>query len=235
MTHTEREEGVRYEPEDRPPGGVLIGLGLQATLLQVGFLVFIPVAVFRAGGLDGPDLAWPVFAALAAGGLSTVLQAMKLGRFGARRLQLMASSAAFAAVSVAALDAGGPPLLATLIAVCAPCQMLLAFRLSWLHRILTPTIAGTVTMLVAVGVMTVALSLLGDVPEGAPAVAAPLSFAVALAVIVVIALRGSSALRPWAPLIGVGAGSLASAAVGLHDLEPVRSAAWMGLPETRSI
>lgn len=233
MTDTVSKQEVRYEPEDRPPGGVLIGLGLQAALLQIGFFVFIPVAVFRAGRLDASDMAWPVFAALAVGGLATMLQATKLGPFGARRQQLMAPSPAFAAVSVAALKAGGPPLLATLIAISAPCQVFLASRLSWLHRILTPTITGTVTMLVAGGVMTIAYSLLEDVPEGTPPVAAPLSFSVALTVIVVIALCGSPALRLWGPLIGVGGGALAAAAAGLQDLEPVRAAAWLGLPEVR--
>ena len=228
-----RGGGARYEPDDRPPPGVAIGVGLQATLLQIGFLVFIPVAVFRAGGLDGSELSWPVFAALVVGGLSTMLQATKFGRFGARRLQLMAASPAYAAVAVAALDAGGPPLLATLIAATAPCQILLAFRLSWLHRILTPTVAGTVTMLVAVGVMTIVLPLLGNVPEGTPSAAAPLAFAVSLVVIAVVTLRGSSALRLWAPLIGVGAGALVAAAAGLHNAELVRSSAWIGLPEFR--
>lgn len=184
-------------PDEHPPLAVSIALGLQTMLLLLGLFVFIPVAVIRAAGLDGPYLAWAVFAALISGGLSTILQARRFGRFGAGHLQLMAVSPAYMAVSVAALHAGGPPLLATLVVSCALCQIFMAFRLSWLHRILTPTIAGMVTMLIAVAMMPVVLRMLDDVPAGVPSAAAPLSFGASLAVFVVLSLRGGSGPRCW--------------------------------------
>ena len=228
---TPPEAGVRYEPDERPPLGISIGLGFQATLLLLGFFVFIPTAVVRAAGLEEAYLSWAVFAALISGGLSTILQAVRCGRFGAGRLQVMATAPAYIAISLAALRAGGPPLLATLVLAASVCQVFAAFRLSWMHRILTPTIAGMVTMLVAVAMMPVIVPMLNDVPAGAAPAAAPLSFGVALAVIVGLVLRGSASLRLWAPMLGVVVGSLVAGVLGVHDLALIGGAAWLGLPQ----
>ena len=88
---------------------------------------------------------------------------------------LMGTSGAFIAVSVAALAKGGPAMLATLVVISALFQFALAARLSLLRRILTPTVAGTVIMLIAVTVMPIVFDTLGDVPESAVPVAAPLT------------------------------------------------------------
>ena len=75
----------------------------------------------------------------------------------------MGTSGAFIAVSVAALSVGGPGMLATLVLISALFQFLLAARLSWLRRIITPTVAGTV-------IMPIVFDLLKEVPEAvAPA------------------------------------------------------------------
>ena len=70
--------------------------------------------------------------------LTTILQARRLGPVGAGYPLLMGTSGAFIAVSVTALVEGGPGMLATLVFVSALFQFLLAARLSWVRRVITP-------------------------------------------------------------------------------------------------
>ena len=205
---------IRYQPDERPPEALAFGLGLQMAILQIAGIVLTPAIVIRAAGLGEPYLSWAVFAALTVCGLSTILQANRIGRFGAGHVLLMGTSGAFIAISVAALREGGPALLAVLVLVSSLFQFGLAFRLTWLRRVITPTVAGIVIMLIAATVMPILFPLLGDVPEGASPLAAPLSAGIALAVFAGLALRARGFLRLWAPIIGVAVGSTAGALTG---------------------
>ena len=224
------ESGVRYQPDERPPEALAFGLGLQMAILQIAGIVLTPAIVIRAAGLGESYLSWAVFAALTVCGFSTILQANPVGRFGAGHILLMGTSGAFIAISVAALREGGPALLAVLVLVSSLFQFGLAFRLTWLRRVITPTVAGIVIMLIAATVMPILFPMLGDVPEGASGFAGPLSAGTALAVFAGLALRGRGILRLWAPLIGVAAGSAVGALTGIFDFGQIRDAGWVGIP-----
>ena len=140
---------VRYEPDDKPRTALTFGLGLQLAILCLSGIVLTPAIVVRAAGGSETYLAWAVFAAVAVSGVTTVLQAVRVGRIGAGYVLLMGTSGAFIAVSVTALAQGGPAMLTTLVVISALFQFVLAARLSLLRRVLTPTVAGTVIMLIA--------------------------------------------------------------------------------------
>ncbi len=226
-----RNSGVRYEPDERPPPALTVALGLQLAILCVAGVVLTPAIVVRAGGGGETYLAWAVFAAVAVSGLSTVLQAVRVGRVGAGYVLAMGTSGAFISVCVVALAQGGPAMLATLVVISSLFQFALAARLSLLRRILTPTVTGTVIMLIPVTVMPIVFDVLKDVPEGTPASAAPLCALTTVLVIGGIALKATGALRLWAPVIGVVAGSLLAGAYGIYDTGRVAEAAWVGLPD----
>ena len=86
-------------------------------------------------------------------------------------------------------------------------------------------------MLIPVTVMPIIFGMLGDVPKGSPAPAAPLSALVTVAVIICIALKATGSLRLWAPVIGVVVGSVVAGGFGLYDTGLVANSAWVGLPE----
>ena len=223
---------VRYEPHERPPGLLAFGLGFQQAALCIAGVVLTPVIVIRIAGQGEPYLTWAVFAALLVCGITTVMQAVRVGRIGAGYPMLMGTSGAFIAVSVTALAAGGPAMLATLVTISALFQFALSGRLSWLRRIITPTVAGTVVMLIAVTVMPIIFDTLVDVPEGTEAAAAPVSAAATILVIVVLTLRASGVLRLWVPVIGLVTGCVVSSFFGLYDIQRVIEADWFGLPTT---
>ena len=223
---------VRYEPQERPPLPAGLALGVQLALVPIGAILLIPVIVSRAAGLPAGSewLTWALFAALVGTGLITILQSVRLGRFGAGFLLTTGTSSSFIAVNVAALRSGGPELLATLILAAGLLYLLIAFRLPRLRRLLTPTVAGTVIMLITVAVMPVVFDMIASAPEGAPAHAAPLTFFVTLAVIAAFGMRGR--LKPWSLAIGFVAGCIMAYQAGIMDFLPVGEAAWFGVPTT---
>jgi len=227
----DRRSGIRYQPDETPPPALAFGLGLQLAILCIAGIVLTPAIVIRAAGGSEGFLSWAVFAAVAVSGVTTILQAVRVGRFGAGHVLLMGTSGAFIAVCVAALVQGGPAMLATLVLVSSFFQFFLSSRLSLLRRILTPAVAGTVIMLIPVTVMPIVFGMLGDVPKGSPVLAAPLSAFVTMAVMLCIALKATGGLRLWAPVIGVVVGSVVAAAFGLYNTALISEASWVGLPD----
>ena len=230
MDNGDSNPNVRYEPHERPPATVALGAGFQAVATMIAPIVLTVVIVGRAAEQPDAYISWAVFAALVVSGVSTTLQASRIGRLGSGHVLIMGTSGAFIGVCVAALVEGGPTLMAALIVASSLFQFALAARLSLLRRIFTPMVAGTVIMLIAATVMPIVFGLLSDIPEGEPQTDALIVALATLAVIGAAILRGPPALRLWSPLLGVVSGSVVAAALGLFDVQPVLDAPWLGAP-----
>ena len=224
-------QDVRYEPDERPPLPLTIGLGLQYAALTVAGVILAPVILISTAGGSEAYMSWVVFAALLVSGATTVIQVARVGRVGSGYLLLMGSSSAFLAICVAALERGGGGLLASLIIVSSMCQFLLAAKLSLFRKIFTPTVAGTVLILIPISLSALILRKLTDVPADAAPLAAPVTAAVTLGVIAAISIRGTGVWRLWAAALGIVAGSaVGGLAYGIYDTGRVLEAAWIGLP-----
>ena len=221
---------VRYQPDDKLSATLSLGLGFQIAALSIAGVILIPTVVMRAANASEAYLSWAVFTAVAIGGAATMLQAARVGRIGAGYILAMGPSAAFISVCITAVAEGGPGMLATLVVSTAFVPLLLSWRLSLFQRFLTPTVAGTVIMLIPITVMPAILNLLSATPPDAPALAAPLSALATICIISGLALKGTGAWRLWAPVAGVVAGSILGGFFGLYDIHRVVSAAWIGLP-----
>ena len=230
MAITEVNENVRYEPDEEPPRLVTVGAGLQAAAIIVAPVVLGVVIVMRIAEQPDSYLTWAVFAALLVSGITTVMQAVRVGRIGSGHVLIMGTSGAFIAVCVAALVEGGPAMMATLIVISSLFQFLLAARLSLLRRIFTPTVAGTVIMLITATVMPLVFDLLEDLPEDVAVEDALVVAVVTLVVVAGLVLRGPPRFRLWAPAIGIAAGCVVGAVYGMYDTGPVVDAPWVGVP-----
>ncbi len=221
---------VRYQPDDKLSATLSLGLGFQIAVLSIAGVILIPTVVMRAAGASEAYVSWAVFTAVAIGGAATMLQAARVGRVGAGYILAMGPSAAFISVCITAVAEGGPGMLAPLVVITAFVPLLLSWRLSLFQRLLTPTVAGTVIMLIPITVMPAILNLLSATPPDAPALAAPLSALATILIISGLALKGTGAWRLWAPVVGVVAGSILGGFFGLYDIHRVASASWIGLP-----
>ncbi|MDE0455577.1 MAG: hypothetical protein OXJ63_09755 [Gammaproteobacteria bacterium] len=222
----------RRHPDAKTPFPLSVGLALQIACLVLPGAVMIPTVVFRAAGQPEEFLLWAVFASVAICGATSIIQAWRIGRFGAGYILAIGTSGAAIAVSIAALSAGGPALLGALVVVLAVVQFVFSARLSLFRRILTPTVTGTVLMLTPVTVMPIMFEQLKNVPSGTPPLAAPLSALATLAIIVGIALAAKGRLRLWGPVIGIVAGSAAAGVFGLYDVDRIALAPWVGIPQS---
>ena len=224
------QSNVRYEPDQTPPHSLALGLGLQMATMTIAGIVLTPAIIIKAAGGNEEYMNWAVFAAVMVSGISTIIQSQRMGRIGAGYILAMGTSGAFIAVSVTALQQGGPAVLASLIITSSLFQFLLAGRLSLLRRILTPVVSGTVIMLIPVSVMPIIWSLLDDIPAAVEPGVGSISALVTLLVVLLIALRASGVFRLWAMMIGVIVGSVVGGILGLYDTGRVAEAAWFGLP-----
>ena len=227
---SEPPDGVRFEPNERPPIALTAGLGLQLAVLCIAGIAITPVIVVRAAGGAESYLTWAVFAAVLVSGVSTILQAVRVGRIGAGYVLAMGTSGAFIAICVAAIAQGGPAMLATLVVISSLFQFLLAWRLSLLRRILAPTVSGTVIMLIPVTVMPIVFDMLSQAPEGTPELGPPLTALVTVLVMCGISLKATGALRLWAPVIGIVAGCVVAGYFGFYDVAGIAAASWVGVP-----
>lgn len=223
-------ENIRYEPDEQPPAPLAIGAGFQAALIMVAPVVLTVVIVLQISGQPAAYMAWAVFAAMLVSGLTTILQAVRVGRFGSGHVLFMGTSGAFIAVCIGALTVGGPAAMASLVVISSLFQFLLASRLALLRRIFTPTVTGTVIMLIAVTVVPLLFDALTDVPEGAPEAAAPVAALATLVTVGALVLRAPPAWRLWSPLIGIVVGCSVSGLFGIYDFASVQDAAWVGVP-----
>ena len=232
MTSPGANEAIRYEPDEPCPPLIALGVGLQGVMLVLATIVLVVAVTARAGGQDDSYLAWAVFASLVIAGGLTALQAGRFWRLGAGHILIMGPTPNYVAVSVLALAAGGPALLASLTVAAALFYVLLSVWLPLLRRIITPVVSGTVLMLIATTILPIALDRVSEVPESAPAAAGPVVALVTLVAVVALALRVSGAWRVWSPIIGIGAGCVVAVMFGAFEVQPVRDARWIGLPES---
>ena len=208
-----------------------LALAFRGVLLILAPVVVNVAIVFRTANQPESYLSWAVFTALAVCGVTTVLQAVRFGRIGAGHVLITGPGPIFIAICITALMEGGPAMMATLVVVSSLFQFILAAWLPLLRRIITPVVSGTVIMLIAFTIVPIALDLLDDVPEDAPAIAAPCIAAVTLVTATVLALRASGAWRLWSPLIGILAGCAVAALFGAYDFQRVVEAPWIGIPQ----
>ena len=226
---------LRYQPDEKAPLRLTLGVGLQLAALNIAAVMLIPMVVMRAAGMTDAYLSWAVLASVAICGVATMLQALRAGRLGTGHVMVMGTSGAFIPASIMALEQGGPALLATLVAISALVPLLLSWRLSLFQRVLTPAVSGTVIMLIPVTVMPFISSLLSGSSDTGVAPGAPLSFFATVLVIGGLALKATGALRLWAPVIGVVVGTVIAVGHGLYDVERVATAPWVDLPRPRAL
>ena len=222
--------GLRYQVDEKAPLPLVVGVGTQYALLSLSSMMLMPAVAFRAAGAPENAVVWAVFASLMICGAITALHARPIGRFGAGYVLAVGPTSAAIAVTADALNAGGPVLLAMLAITASLIQFAFALRISLLRRLLTPTVSGTALMLIPVTIIPVMFGMLDDVPAEYPDVAAPACAGTTLLVVGGIMLKGTPALRTWAPVIGIIAGSVVAGVYGLYDVDRVVQAAWFGMP-----
>ena len=223
-------DAIRYEPHESPPQLLSWSMGFQTCLLSVGPLAFSPLVIAEAAGMSDEYARWAVFAAMLLAGLGTALQSLQVWRVGAGYRITAGSSFAFIPLVTVALLEGGPPLVISLGLTASLVRILMALKLPWLRRIVTPAVSGVFYMLIPVTLAPVIYDMIENVPTGTSSGQALAVAAVSLVAIGAAILQPFATWRMWAVLIGAVAGCVAAALAGFLDLSGVVRADWGGVP-----
>ncbi len=224
-------ENILYQPDERPSHPASLAHGFQSVMTLMASMAATASIIAVAGGQSQGYLSWIFFSALVVCGIGGILQTFRFWRFGSGYSLTVASSSTFIAICITALLAGGPALLSSLIVASSLIQFLFISRLSWLRRVISPLVAGTVLMLLASTIITVVLSRLSDLPEGAPPAAAPILAGTTLSILMVFRLFASPRWQQWAPVIAIVVGCAIAAPFGAYDWQHVVDASWIGFPD----
>ena len=225
-------QNPRYEVHENPPLPAVVGYSLQFSLIASAALLVTPVVVAKASGRNDSYLVWMVFASLLVVGVSTLLQTRRIGPVGGGATLPMFTAAFSIPFCITAVVDGGPATLTTLVLVTAVAQLIISKWLFILRRVVTPTVGGTVMMILSITLASVVFGLLDDATEteAGPSLLTALA---TLTIVAALVLRGSAALRLWGPVIGIAGGCVVAAVLGIYDFDRVAQAPWVGLPSER--
>ena len=154
---SERGPTLRYDVHERPPLFIAAGLGLQNALFVISGAIFLPILMRSLDIVTFEQAAFLVSATLLTAGLSTAVQAIRIGRVGSGYMLFMGTSGAFFAATMDAIELAGIGFVAALALIAAPTEWLIAHFFRVLRNIFTPTVGGVVVMSVAVLVIPIAL------------------------------------------------------------------------------
>lgn len=214
------DEKAKFNPK-------LALVGAQMLFVAFGALVLVPLLT----GLD------PNVALFTAGAGTLVFQVVTR-----RQVPVfLASSFAFIAPIIYGVQTWGIPGTLCGLAAAGVFYVLLSGvvklrGVGFISHIFPPVVTGPVIMVIGLILAPVAVHMAmgrtGDgavqlVPQGTSLVVS----GVALAVTVMIALRGRGLMRLIPILCGLGAGYLISLPLGLVDFSPVREAPWLAVPD----
>ena len=222
---------LRYEPDEKCPPWAAVGTAFQGVTLVLAPTILVVAITVRSAGQDAGFLNWAAFATLIIVGSMMVLQAAKIGRLGGGHLVICGVTTNYIAVSVIALSEGGPTMVASLVVLSGIFYCAIAMWLPLLRKIITPTVAGTVLMLIAAVTLPFAIDLINEVPESAPPYAGTVAAGITALLTVALVLRAPRLWRPWSISLGVIAGCIAAALMGIYDASAFVSASWFGIPE----
>lgn len=217
--------------EEKPPLPHLTLLGIQHVLALFSGLVAVPLMVGTALGLPSADITLLVQGSLLTSGIGTLIQCLGIGNLGARLPICMGSAFVFIAPSITVGQQMGIQGVFGAAMVCGVIAYILSFFIGKVRKFIPPLVTGTIVSLIGLGLMPLGFTWLagGD----SEYFGHPVSFAIGGIVLLVLLLAsqsGKGLLSSFSVIIAIASGYLASAVFGLLDLQYVREAAWISLP-----
>ena len=204
-----------YGVEDKPPFGALFLLGVQHIFLMSSTLLLPVVLVSEIGG-SFEEVRNVVALTMIACGIGTILQALRLKRFGSGFLCPNLCGPNFFLASMEAAWIGGLPLMRGMTLFAGLVEALFSRFVSRLQFLFPPEITGLVILMVAEGLVPIGVSkVLGINYEGEPIQGiCVLTAAVSLVIMAGVSVWGGR-LRLYSVLIGMVGGYALSAVTGI--------------------
>lgn len=212
-----------YGVDDTPPVRVCILLAFQHIFFLTGGLIVVTLTMGQIGFPTGV-VQNVISMSMIAGGIATILQAMKKGPIGSGYLCAEGTDPSFIAVSVMAGASGGLSLIFGMTVVSGVIECILARFMHRLRVLLPPEVTGVVLVMVAFNVIPIIiLDFFGLTAADQPIETNNVIVAlVTLGVMVIANVWGTGKLRLYAVIIGIACGCSVAIALGVLKPEQLR-------------
>jgi xanthine permease XanP len=222
-----------YGVEDVPPAAVRWLSAIQQVAITSIYMIY-PLIVVRQAGLDVATTISILQIGCIVLGLATLLQAIPSGPVGSRLLAPSSFTGLYLASSIAAVKAGGMPLVWGMTIVAGICEMFLSTVWRRLRAFVPPESAGLIVFFIGSIIALAACNmLLGEGPEGRATLNEWLIAGSSFALMVAAHVWGKTSLKIYCVVIGMLFGFLMSIGAGLvtyADLAPIRALPLFSIP-----
>jgi hypothetical protein len=120
---------IQYAVDEKMPVSLAILQALQHVIALFSSVVVVPVIVANATDVPREQLEYIIFATIIVTAVSTLIQAVRIGKIGSGYILFTGTSATFLSCSLVAADIGGFALVATMSVLAAPLEFLIAYFL----------------------------------------------------------------------------------------------------------
>lgn len=223
--------------DEKPPLGTAILLAFQHIVTAFGGIVAVPLVVSSALKLPVQDVAFMVSATIFVSGITTFLQAKRVGPIGSGLPCVMGTDFTFVAPSLAVgvnMGLGLPGIFgATILGSFS--EMILSRFIKPLMRFFPPIVTGTVVTLIGTTLLPVAMDWAAGGAEvaGTPEYGSLRNVAISVIVLLVIIFLnryGKGILGSASVLVGIVIGYLICLPLDMLNLQAVVDASWFSAP-----
>ena len=227
----QRGPTLRYDVHERPPLVIAAGLGLQNALFVISGAILLPILLRAADLITAGEAAFLISASLLTAGLSTGVQAFRIGAVGSGYMLFMGTSGAFFAATFDAIALAGIGFVAALALIAAPTEILIARFFRFFRNVFTPTVGGVVVMCVAITIVPLTIQQWNGVgTDRAGSLEYMAIGGIAVFVMVAMIVLAPARYRLWSPIVGLAAGCIAAAITGDWSFTQTKDAAIVGFP-----
>lgn len=234
------------DPNYTPPLAQAVPLGIQHVLAMfvsnvTPAIIIAGVAGFGFGSPDVGSLIYMIQMAMLFAGVATLIQTIGIGPVGAKLPIVQGTSFAFLPVMIPAVAGGGTAAMAGLmtgVVVGGIFHFCLGFFIKRIRFALPPLVTGLIVLMIGLALIKVGIEYAaggaGDFNRSQPDWGGVKNWSVALVVILVtLALKffTKGFMSVAAVLVGLIAGYIVAAGLGMVSVAGVGRAAWFALPQ----
>lgn len=226
-----------YGLNDKPPVAESIFVAFQHVLASFVGIITPPLIICGSLGLDPANTSYIISMSLFASGICTYIQCKKIGPVGSGLLSLQGTSFAFLGpilgIGTTALQGGQTPqqALALIFGVCffgSFIEIILSRFLHLMNKIITPVVSGTVVMIIGLSLIKTGIFSMagGAIAQKNGTFGSVQNLALGggvLLIVVLLTVAKNRFLRMGAIAIGLIAGYLVAAALGMVNLSALNS------------
>jgi NCS2 family nucleobase:cation symporter-2 len=241
MTEPRKPSNLLYGLNDRPPLGVTLALGLQHVFILFISLIFPAIIVNLLGPSIDPHSARSfVSLSMIAGGILTILQAIRTKHFGSGYLCPALCGPSYLSASILAVTTGGLPLLLGMTAIAGAIEAAFSRVMNRLRFLFTAEVMGVIVALIGIVIIPVAIKNFFGISatDIVTTYSEVIVAVVTLATMISINVWVKGNLRLYSIIIGMVVGYGLSCALGILDgasWSKVGEADWFSIPYISNI